>query len=307
MSKERSSLQLKLEYYAARGIVEAVGLLPLETSLKTGAAFGRAFQKLVPKLNRVAAKNLEIALPHLDETEKQRILRGTFENLGRQLGLFAHFKHFTTENLHEIVEFEGREHFEKAQFEKRGALLLTAHFGGWELINAAMSSFGFPGNILVRRIDNPLIEKFVEQLRTKFGSRTIDKKTSARTMFRLLQSGARLGIVADQNAQPHEAVFVDFFGVPAATTASVARLALRTNAVVLPAFAIWLADKQKYLFKVEPPIEIEKTGAAEIDVQNLTQAATLQIENLVRQYPEQWLWIHKRWNTRPEGEQNFYV
>ena len=287
-------------------MVEAIGFLPLKTSLTTGAAFGRAFQKFVPKLNRIARRNLEIAFPDLNELEKQRILVGTFENLGRQLGLFAHFKNFTTDNLHEIVEFEGREHFERATAEKRGALLLTAHFGGWELINAAMSSFGFPGNILVRRIDNPLIEKFVEDLRTKFGSRTIDKKTSARTMFRLLQSGARLGIVADQNAQPHEAVFVDFFGVPAATPAGVARLALRTNAVVLPAFAIWLQDKQKYLFKVEPPIEIEKTGDTEIDVQNLTQSATLRIENLVRQYPEQWLWIHKRWNTRPNKEISLY-
>ncbi len=307
MAQKRSRLQLKLEYYAARGLVEMIGLLPLKTSLKTGARFGRAFQRFVPKLNRIGRRNLEIALPDLSESEKRRILRGTFENLGRQLGLFAHFKNFTRDNLHEVVEFEGREHFERAELEKRGALLLTAHFGGWELINAAMSSFGFPGNILVRRIDNPLIEQFVEELRAKFGSRTIDKKTSARTMFRLLQSGERLGIVADQNAQPHEAVFVDFFGVPAATTASVARLALRTNAVVLPAFAIWLDDKQKYLFKVEPPIEIEKTGETEIDVQNLTQAATRRIENLVRQYPEQWLWIHKRWNTRPTDEPNFYV
>jgi KDO2-lipid IV(A) lauroyltransferase len=161
-------------------------------------------------------------------------------------------------------------------------------------------------NILVRRIDNPPVENFVEDLRTRFGCKTIDKKTSARLMFRLLQNGEIVGIVADLNAQEREGVFVDFFGTPASTTTGLAKLALRTDAAVIPAFAIWQKDKQKYLLKLEPPVEIEKTGNHEADVRALTQAATKVIEKYVRLYPEQWMWIHKRWNTRPVGENPLY-
>ncbi|MBC7796462.1 MAG: lysophospholipid acyltransferase family protein, partial [Pyrinomonadaceae bacterium] len=169
-----------------------------------------------------------------------------------------------------------------------------------------MSVFGYDGNTLVRRIDNPKIENLVETLRTKFGSKTIDKKASARLMFKVLRDGERLGIVADQNAQPHEAVFVNFFDVPASTTNGVAKLALRTNSIVLPTFAIWQPRKKRYLLKIEPPVNCEKSGDDEKDVLELTQNFTTSIEQIIREFPEQWLWIHKRWNTRPNDEANFY-
>jgi KDO2-lipid IV(A) lauroyltransferase len=161
-------------------------------------------------------------------------------------------------------------------------------------------------NILVRRIDNPLVESFVDSFRTRFGSVTLDKTRSAREMFRVLERGELLGILADLNVQEREGVFVDFFGTPASTTASIARLALKTGAALLPAFAVWEEEKQKYVVYLEPPVEYEKTGNEREDIKILTQKITNVVEKYVRRYPEQWLWIHKRWNTRPKGEKNLY-
>ena len=307
MAKRRNPLQTKIEYYAVRAVVGVFGLLPLKTSLDAGAAFGRLAQKFGGKLNRVGRRNLAIALPDANESQQNEILRGCFESLGRQLGLVSHFKNFKPEVLRSLLEIEGREHFDRAQATGKGILFFTAHFGSWEIFNLVPFAFANSQmNILVRRIDNPLVENFVESLRTAFGGKTIDKKTSARTMFRLLQNGELLGVMADLNVQEREGVFVDFFGLPASTMTGLAKLALRTEAVVLPAFAIWQPEKQKYLLKLESPIEYEKTGDDVRDVRELTQNATRTVEKYVRAFPEQWMWIHKRWNTRPPGEQNIY-
>lgn len=306
MAKKRSGLQTKLEYYAVRGIVGAFGLLPLRASMKTGAMFGRLAQRFGGKLNRVANKNLEIALPELPENEKHKIIQGCFASLGRQLGLISQFRKFSQQDVLNLLEVEGKEHFDRAYERGRGVLFFTGHFGSWEIFNLVPPSFGFGMNILVRRIDNPLVENYVDSLRTRFGAKTLDKKTSARTMFRVLQQGELLGVLADLNAQEREGVFVDFFGQAASTTTGLARLALRTGAAVIPAFVIWQEDKGKYLLKLEPEVEYEKTADDEESVRELTQKVTKVIEKYVRAHPEQWMWIHKRWNTRPPGEPLFY-
>lgn len=306
MPKKRSKFQTKLEYYAMRGIVGAIGLFPLKTSMNVGKNIGYAIGSLIPKLKKTGRRNLEIALPELSDDEKEKILRGTFESLGRHLGFVSHFRKFEREDIHRLVEVVGKEHFDKAHESGRGILFFTGHFGSWEVFNLLPPAFGYGMNILVRRIDNLLVENFVDNLRTRFGSVTLDKTKSARQMFRVLENGELLGILADLNAQEKEGVFVDFFGVPASTTISIAKLALKTNAVVLPAFAVWNDTKQKYVVHLEPPIDYEKTENAEADIKILTQNITNLVEKYVRQFPEQWLWIHKRWNTRPDGEPNLY-
>jgi Kdo2-lipid IVA lauroyltransferase/acyltransferase len=239
--------------------------------------------------------------------EKEKILRGTFESLGRHLGFVAHFRKFDREDIRNLIEVVGKEeHFDPAYAKGRGVLFFTGHFGSWEVFNLLAPAFGYGMNILVRRIDNPLVEDFVDKMRTRFGSITLDKTKSARKMFRVLENGEILGILADLNAQEKEGVFVDFFGVPASTTTSIARLALKTGAVVIPAFAVWKESKKKYVVYLEPPVEFEKTGNDEEDIKILTQKITVEVEKYVRKYPEQWLWIHKRWNTRPPGEKGFY-
>jgi len=125
-------------------------------------------------------------------------------------------------------------------------------------------------------------------------------------MFRVLEQGELLGILADLNVQEKEGVFVDFFGVPASTTTSIAKLAVKTGAVVLPAFAVWEESKAKYVVYLEPPVEYRADDNSPENIKELTQKITNVVEKYVRKYPEQWLWIHKRWNTRPSGEKGLY-
>ena len=306
MPKKRSNLQNKSELLALRSLLGAIGVLPLETSMRFGKAVGKFLAKRFPKLQKTARRNLEIAFPEITEEEKEKIIQGTFASLGRQLGFVANFRKFKHEDILDLIEVVGKEHFDRAHTSGRGVLFFTGHFGSWEVFNLLPPAFGYTMNILVRRIDNPLVENFVDNLRTRLGCVTLDKKQSARRMFRVLENGGILGILADLNVQEREGVFVDFFGVPASTTTSIAKLALNTNAVVLPAFAVWEETKQKYVVYLEPPVEYEKTENTDEDIRLLTQKITNVVEKYVRRYPEQWLWIHKRWNTRPEGEKEIY-
>jgi len=306
MPKKRSKLQSKSELLAVRSLLGAIGALPLETSMRFGKSVGRFFAQRFPKLQKTARRNLEIALPDLSAAEKERIILGTFESLGRHLGFVSHFRKFKHEDVRGLVEIVGREHFDAAHETGKGILFFTGHFGSWGVFNLLPPAFGFDMNILVRRIDNPLVENYVDKMRTRFGSVTLDKTRSARTMFRLLENGKLLGILADLNVQEREGVFVDFFGVPASTTTSIARLALKTNAVVMPAFAVWEETKQKYVVYLEPPVNYVEGDNSEENIRDLTQKITNVVEKYVRQYPEQWLWIHKRWNTRPKGEKGLY-
>ncbi len=310
MAKSQSKFLTQLQYLAVRIIFAIVGMFSLKSSMSFGKYLGRFLGTLlgffVPKLNKTANRNLEIALPELSSEKKSAIIKGCYESLGRQLGLIAHFKRFTPEDVQNLVEIKGREIFERIHASGRGMLLITGHFGSWEVFNLLPPAFGFPFNVLVRRIDNKKIEAYVDSLRTTFGAKTIDKTKSARAMFRLLENGEMLGVMADLNAQEREGVFVDFFGVKASTTASIARLALKTDAVVIPVFAVWDEMKQKYIVNIEEPIDFKKTTDTEKNVFELTQKVTNSVEKFVRAYPEQWMWIHKRWNTRPKGEKGFY-
>jgi KDO2-lipid IV(A) lauroyltransferase len=304
--KKKSKLQNKSELLAVRSLLGAIGALPFAASMRFGKAVGRLLAKALPKLQKTARRNLEIAFPEMPESERERIALGTFESLGRHLGFVSHFKNFKLETVRDLTEVVGKEHFDRAHATGRGILFFTGHFGSWEVFNLLPPAFGYGMNILVRRIDNPLVEDFVDKMRTRFGSVTLDKTKSARYMFRALERGELLGILADLNVQEKEGVFVDFFGVPASTTTSIAKLALKTNAIVLPAFAVWEESKKKYVVYLEPPVEYKPDDNSPENIRHLTQKITNMVEKYVRLYPEQWLWIHKRWNTRPKGEESLY-
>jgi Kdo2-lipid IVA lauroyltransferase/acyltransferase len=306
MAKKKSKFQTQTEYLAVRLIFGFIGMFPLKVSMKIGKTLGNILASLIPKLKKTANRNLEIALPDLPPAERSGILHGCLQSLGRQLGLVSHFKKFTHADIRSLVEIEGREIFEETHALGKGMLLFTGHFGSWEVFNLLPLAFGYPMNLLVRRIDNPKVEAFVDSFRTFFGGKTIDKTKSARAMFRLLENGGMLGVMADLNAQEREGVFVEFFGIAASTTTSIARLALKTDAIVMPAFAVWNEQKQKYIIHLEQPIDFAKGENDEENVRILTQKVTNSVEKYVRRYPEQWMWIHKRWNTRPKGEKGLY-
>ena len=306
MPKKYSKFRQRLELYAVAFVLWCLSILPLKSSMKLGKRIGGVISSRLGKLNRTAYRNLAIAMPDNDAETNRQIVSGTFESLGRHLGFISHFRHFEREDVRELVDVVGKEHFDRARATGKGLIFFTGHFGSWEVFNLLPPAFDEHINILVRRIDNPLVEAYVDRMRTKFGSVTLGKREAPRKIYQLLEQGEIVGILADLNAQLHDGVFVDFFGVPACTTKSIAKFALRSDANIIPVFAVWEEDRQKYVVYLEPPIEFETTGDKESDILAISQAFTSVVEKYVKRYPEQWLWIHKRWNTRPRGEKGLY-
>ena len=306
---KKSKSQEFLEYAAVRALVSGLGMLPRSVAVAAGRALGLTAYALAGGLRRTGMRNLELAFPEADEAERKRILRGTFRSLGRQLGEVSQFPHVSPERLREVAEYhpEDVKLLDVARERGRGVIFLTSHLGAWELLWFAHSALYEPISFLVRPIDNPRIDAFVEQLRTRFGNRPIDKKAAARAALRLLKDGGTLGVLADLNTQEREGVFVPFFGHLACTTAGVATLALRTDATVIPVCAPWDEERKKFVFRGGPVIELVRTGDDRRDVEINTANFTAAIEGHVRTFPDQWLWIHKRWKTRPSGEPDLYA
>ena len=302
----KSNLQINLEYLMARSLLAIFGWLPARGSLLVGSRLGRVGYYFSGRLRRTGQRNLELAFPEISQKDRRRLLRGCFENLGRLLGVFSQFATADTRTLQSLIECEGLEHIDAARESSRGVILFTGHVGAWELSSFALSLFGYPLSFLVRRIDNPKIEKLIEERRERLGNRTIDKRSAAREMLLILQGGGTLGILVDLNTLAREGIFVDFFGVPASTTFMLAKLALRTEAAVLPVFAPWDPERRRFLLKIDEPLSVARSGDDEDDVRRLTQLFTGIVEKYVRRYPDQWLWIHRRWKTRPPGEPGIY-
>lgn len=304
---KHGKVQSALEYATARALLTGLGWLPRRLAVATGRGVARVAYGLSDRLRLTGFRNLELAFPEMDERERERILRGCFTNLGRLLGEFSQFPHATPESLRRIVECQGLENLQAARERGRGVILFTGHLGAWELSSFALSAFGYPLSFLVRRIDNPRVEQIIEKTRTRFGNRSIDKRAAMRPMLRTLRAGGTLGTLVDLNTQPHEGIFVDFFGIPASTTSGLAALALHTGAAVLPVFVPWDEKQQRFTLRIDPPLSITPTGNQTEDIRQLTSLFTSVVESYVRRYPEQWLWIHKRWNTRPEKNANLYA
>ncbi len=214
---KHGKVQSALEYATARALLTGLGWLPRPLAVATGRGVARVAYGLSDRLRRTGFRNLELAFPEMDERERERILHGCFTNLGRLLGQFSHFPRATPESLRRIVECQGLENLEAAQARGRGVILFTGHLGAWELSSFALSAFGYPMSFLVRRIDNLHVEQMIEKTRTRFGNRSIDKRAAMRPMLRTLRTGGTLGTLVDLNTQPHEGIFVDFFGIPAST------------------------------------------------------------------------------------------
>ena len=300
----KSLFQINVEFWLARAVLGFFRVLPLGA----GVALARIIARWgfwFPKLRRTGERNLELAFPNLSAGERRRLLRGAFENLGRLLAMFSRFPN-RGDVLKSLIECEGLEHLQAAKQQQRGVILFTGHLGAWELSSFGLSLFGYPLSFLVRQIDNPKIEAIVDRARRSRGNRTIDKTSAAREMLQVLRDGGTLGILVDLNTLDREAIFVDFFGRPASTTFIVAKLALRTGAEVLPVFAPWDQERKRIKLIIDEPLRIERTGDEDEDVRRLTREYTRVVEDYVRRYPDQWLWIHRRWKTRPEGERALY-
>lgn len=308
---KKGRLQITVEYFLARLMLSALGACPRSLAVAIGRTLGFFGYFALPHLRRVGQRNLQLALPEKSKKEHRRLVRGCFDSLGRQLGEFSQFPKATPESLHTLVrdgDYDAGDYdkFQKAQAEKRGVIFVAAHLGSWELLVFAQSAFGEPLSFMVRRIDNPRIEEMIEGVRTRFGNRPLDKRDAAIIALRTLREGGRVGILVDLNSHPHEGVFVPFFGRLACTTAGVAALALRTNAVIVPICAVWDRWEKAYVIHGGPVLEVERTGDRNRDLELNTARFTEVIEKQIRAHPDQWLWVHKRWKTRPPGEPELY-
>jgi KDO2-lipid IV(A) lauroyltransferase len=217
---------------------------------------------------------------------------------------YSRFATITPEALCQTFDIEGLENLDAARAGKHGVILITAHLGAWELAAFALSALGYPFSFLVRRIENPKVERLIDKTRTRFGNQTVDKTSAAQRMLKILRAGDTLGLLVDINVPRSRGIFVKFFERPASTTFIAAKLALRTGAVVLPMLMPWEPQRQRFVLYLGTPLSIERTGDEKEDVRRLTSLYTQTIESYVRHYPDQWLWIHKRWRTRPKAEPN---
>jgi KDO2-lipid IV(A) lauroyltransferase len=296
----------RLEYAPVWLLVQVLALAPAPVSRACGIVLARMVYLLHRRLRRVGMRNLQLAFPQMPASERRRVLRGVFTGLGRQLGDFCRFPRYNRGNVSQLAVYDGFENFERAQARGKGVLFLTAHFGGWEVSSFMHALHGHPLHILVRPLDNPHLDRLVSRYRTLSGNRTLPKQDFARAMLAALRAGETVGILMDQNMLPEQGVFVDFFGIPACTSSLLARMALRTEAAVVPAFCIWDPGLRRYRMRFDPALETIRTGSEEDDIRANTAAYTKVIEDYARRYTEQWLWVHRRWKTRPPGEEPLY-
>jgi KDO2-lipid IV(A) lauroyltransferase len=278
----------------------ALRRLPVRAAYDCAHYATRLLDISIPKLRRVARTNLSFAYPKLTHKERERIIDGVFESIARMLVSFARFADLNAANIRDWISYDGFENYEAAKRSERGVLVATAHLGNWELSAFAHALMTEPMNVMVRPLDNPLIDQIVELRRTLSGNRLIYKWDAARLVIKALKNNEAVGILIDQNTSISEGVFVDFFGKPACAGSAFAKLAHHTGAPVIPGFALWDAVSRRYVLRFYPRIEMSGDVVAD------TRRIHARLEEIIRCYPDQWMWIHRRWKTRPLGEPPLY-
>ena len=297
---EHNSVRRYLEYAVARLLIGALRRLPLGVSKSLANAAVRLLDQLQPRLRRTALRNLSFAYPELSESDRNALADGVFRTIARILVALARFPSIDAGNVGEWIRYRGLENYQAAKAKGKGILVATAHFGNWELSAFAHALMTERMNVMVRPLDNPLIDGLIEVRRTLSGNRLLQKRDAARSVLKALRANEAVGILIDQNTTPAEGVFVNFFDKQACASSAFVKLAYHSDAAVLPGYAVWDEAEQRYLLVFEPAIRM--TG----DLQADTQAIHSEIERAIRKHPEQWLWIHRRWKTRPPGEPPIY-
>jgi KDO2-lipid IV(A) lauroyltransferase len=298
--RTRSAVRNGAEYAATLLVLKTLEWAPLALANALARTYAGLLDMALPRLRRVAYRNLSIALPEWGAARHQEIVDGVFRSLARVLVAFAKFPSIRRDTVKNWIRCEGIEHVEAALRQGRGVLFATAHFGNWELSAYAYALLAAPMDVVVRPLDNPLIDALIERRRSLSGNRTIGKQEYARAILKALAANRAVGILVDQNSAADAGTFVDFFGRKASAGVGFAKLAARSGAAVVPGFAVWEESEKRYVLRFRPPVPI--TGDAARD----TQAVQSELERAIREHPDQWLWIHRRWKTRPEGEAAIY-
>jgi KDO2-lipid IV(A) lauroyltransferase len=296
---------------AARALVDRLGRAPTRPALAAAAALGRAWARLHGPRTRDARTNLRIAFPEWSEAEREEVLARSLANLARGVVELSQIPVHGAAALRERVAIEGLEHMEAARRRSPtgGLIVLTGHFGSWELLAAAMSAAGFPVAVVHRPRDNPALEAVLAGLRSAGGVQLLARGSAARGALQALREGRFLAIPYDQNCRREEGVFVPFFGRLACTRDGPPRIALRTGVPVLPVFVFRRADGLHHVARVRPALDlvregpgVERGAAVRENARRMTGA----VEEAIREAPDHWVWLHRRWRTQPPGEPHPY-
>jgi KDO2-lipid IV(A) lauroyltransferase len=274
--------------------------------VRTGAGLGRIALAFDLYNRSIARRNLELAFTNLSRRQRFRILSRTYRNFGRMAAEWAHFPQLGPANIERYVTYAGHEHWDDAieRSQGRGILVLTGHFGNFELLSVAHSIYGNRIAIVQRPNRNPVLDYAIAARRRRFGNLTVARKGAAREVMRLLRDNWMVAIPLDLDTR--HGAFVDFFGTSAATNPALARIAMATGAPVLPAFMVRQGETPRHQITILPAIEVSASGERNECILHYTQAFTMVIESMIRRYPDHWNWIHRRWKTRPRNEARFY-
>ena len=296
----------RIEFWLVTAVARALGRLPRALARALVGLLTAILFLVLGRLRHVGERNLQLAMPELPATQHHRILRKLFRNLGWQLVEFCRMPRYTPENIRNWIGTEGLDHYVAAESRGNGVLILTGHLGAWELSGFYHSLMGHIMSVVIRRLDNRLLDEYVNHIRCMRGNRVLHKDDFARGLLTAMREGQVVAILMDTNMTPPQGVFVRFFGIEACTASGLARVALKTGAAVLPGFLVWEEKERRYILHFGPQLHFAETGDTESDILSATQQCNDVLEDWIRRYPDQWLWIHRRWKTRPAGEAGLY-
>ncbi|HSP97234.1 MAG TPA: lysophospholipid acyltransferase family protein [Candidatus Dormibacteraeota bacterium] len=298
----------RLELLVFHAAIGAFALLPRRLALRVGAWLGDLFYLLDRRDRAIALINLGIAFPDKTPAERRALLRASVRNLGRTAAEICHFGSLTPATVRDYVTIEEPARWKAAldRAAQCGTLILTGHFGNWELLAYACGLLGHPITLVHRQMNNVLVDDAITDIRERAGTVSLTKKRAAKAALRALYRHRIVAIAADQNQTRRYGVFADLFGLPASTTPGPARLAMLSGAPVVPVFLVREGDSDQHRIVVLPEVEMVKTADREADVIENTRRCNAVFETMLRRYPEQWIWFHKRWKTRPIGDPRIY-
>jgi KDO2-lipid IV(A) lauroyltransferase len=302
MRRKNRALRNWVEAGLVNAVFATLSLVPRRIRLAAGKSLGLGLFALSPRHRRMARANLDRAFADsLSREEKERIARASFAHLGLLLCDSLAFSRVDPTRLEEFAVFEGLENIRAAYARGRGVFVFSGHYGNWEMVALLQGYMGLPLAMVTRPLDNPYLERRMYRYRTLSGNRVIHKRGAAREILRAIRQGWGVAIVIDQNVRGEDGIFVDFFGTPASTTPALATLALKTEAPIVPVFGVPLPDG-RYRIRYLPEVEFRRSGDTKRDIVELTQVCTRIIEEQVKREPEYWVWMHRRWRTRPPDE-----
>jgi Kdo2-lipid IVA lauroyltransferase/acyltransferase len=306
MARQIGGFRARIEYLPVAALMRLFAAMPRERAIRVGASLGSTIMRLDFGNRPIAIKNLEIAFPERDRDARLKILAGMYRNWGRVIAEWPHSGELNRGNIEKFVTYDGIENLNHALAlaEKRGAIILTAHYGNFELLPLAHSIYGHRLAMIHRPNRNPLIDREINRARTSFGTEVIERKQAGLALVKYLRQKRHVAVALDLDVR--DGVFVDFFGMKACTSDGVARIAMATRAPVVPAFMVREGHTARHRITVLPAMEMAVTRDREECVRENTQRMTAAIEMMIRRHPDHWNWIHRRWKTRPEGEKRFY-